>query len=171
MTASKIGRQPAWRARRNLRLAVNRAEREVPDLGNIAISLDNARTIIREDARLAVIQGLSESAERAYAAMRDAALDQGQSLPAMRESAAAALALLDKEIQRQRPAAFVQFEGQEYQLVVEPSNHETLRHWHDEPHADGTPGQPAHHHCYERCTSLPLQATLYPTNRAGVEQT
>lgn len=53
--------------------------------------------------------------------------------------------------------------GRTYRLVIHPVNCTSLRHWHSEPHADGSSGTEAHHHHDDSCSERPLQATLYPT--------
>lgn len=44
----------------------------------------------------------------------------------------------------------VTIHGVEYTVEVHEPNHGFF-HWHDDPHEDGTPGQPAHHHCDAKC--------------------
>lgn len=52
--------------------------------------------------------------------------------------------------------------GRRYRLVLGAPNCASIRHYHHEDHADGTPGGPAHHHHEARCADVPRQATLYP---------
>jgi hypothetical protein len=58
--------------------------------------------------------------------------------------------------------AIVVVDGRLYEVEVSPSNCESLKHGHDAPHADGTPGTPYHHHHASRCGDYPLGATLRP---------
>lgn len=62
----------------------------------------------------------------------------------------------------------VVLDGRKYRLVVHEPNCASLRHYHDEEHEDGTPGQPSHHHHSERCASMPRQATLYPPGHPAI---
>jgi hypothetical protein len=52
--------------------------------------------------------------------------------------------------------------GRLYRFRLDSPNCGGFRHYHDELHADGSPGQPAHHHHEVRCADQPRQATLYP---------
>lgn len=54
-------------------------------------------------------------------------------------------------------------DGREFAMVLNPPNCDSMRHWHDFPHADASPGQPSHHHHTDRCANMPRQATLRPT--------
>lgn len=59
----------------------------------------------------------------------------------------------------------VTISGREYLVELKEPNH-GFNHWHDDAHADGTPGQPAHHHCDAKCEWLP--AMLKPVEPAEV---
>lgn len=53
-------------------------------------------------------------------------------------------------------------DGRPYRLRVDKPNCGGIHHYHDEPHADDTPGNESHHHHSERCAEFPRQATLIP---------
>lgn len=63
----------------------------------------------------------------------------------------------------------VLIDGRPWKLVVHEPNCKSLRHYHDEDHPDGTPGQPAHHHHNEHCGDIPRQATLYPPGHPAAQ--
>jgi hypothetical protein len=60
----------------------------------------------------------------------------------------------------------VEIDGTTYQIEAKEPNH-GFHHWHDDPHPDGTPGQPGHHHHDEKCTWLPamLKPVAAPAGR------
>lgn len=53
----------------------------------------------------------------------------------------------------------VHLDGQWYDLYIYASNCGAM-HYHDDPHEDGTPGQPNHHHHNPKCERI--QAILVP---------
>jgi hypothetical protein len=110
VTASNIAKTPAGRARGCLRTAMNK-----DDMAEVIKRVSYARTYVRNNDRLSTTTGLSEAVEQAYALARDAKLDQGQSLPAMRLQVTIALAILDEVIEGMRPST-LQVGGRTYRL-------------------------------------------------------
>lgn len=52
--------------------------------------------------------------------------------------------------------------GRDYRMVVSQPSCGGQCHYHNEAHADGSPGTDRHHHHTPQCADLPRQATLYP---------
>lgn len=67
----------------------------------------------------------------------------------------------------------VTFEGIKYRVYITPPNCGSQKHWHEEPHADGSPVVDAagvliqHHHHDASCIDQPRNATLYVETKAG----
>ena len=112
---TSTSKRPAWKARADLRTALGKLQAE--DLNAALKSLSWARSAIRYDSRLSVLDGLSEHISAARGAIFDTQKGRGSWVVKAKQEVSLALAIVEAEVENQRTNRVI-LGNTEYQVVI-----------------------------------------------------